>query len=374
MIQKHYMQGRFYGQEYVETDYDIQQRQLQQQYEEEKAKYIKKMSKYTLVALVLSAVLFAETLFIGIYSTPYPMDIVTIAGLFIVALVLITGYSIFISRIYKNKTHDLSFNNMTVIIVAQIVFMFFQGLLTASNIPMTFFTFAGCVIGFIIYLFVASSLSGKVKGAIIIAGVVSLLVASASYNHPCNYQPKYLYLSTSSYDTDTMTKNVKSAHNVDYKAYSCDNISSEELDKAKKFGSKLMDQGIIDSTEKLKEVCDLYNSNISADISRFDLYREFQKLNNYDDNYFKENALFFTCTNLNANNDYTIEDSVRVSRWSTSMDIKNYLKNSYNVVADEDKNLTCIIVNEIPKSDAEVMINAGGISSKSLNTQTFSKF
>ena len=45
MIQKHYMQGRFYGQEYVETDYDIQQRQLQQQYEEEKEKYIKKMSK-----------------------------------------------------------------------------------------------------------------------------------------------------------------------------------------------------------------------------------------------------------------------------------------------------------------------------------------
>lgn len=373
MIQKHYMQGRFYGQEYVETDYDIQQRQLQQQYEEEKEKHIKKMSKYTLVALVLSAVLFAETLFIGIYSTPYPMDVITISGLFIVALVLITAYSIFISRIYKNKTHYLSFNNMTVIIVAQIVFMFFQGLLTASNVPMTFFAFAGCLIGFIIYLFVASSFSGKVKGVIIIASVVSLLVASASYNHPCNYQPKYLYFSTQTYNCDAMIAQLKSAHNIDYKVYSCDNISQEELTKAKEFGSKLMDQGIIDSTEKLKEVCNLYNENVSENTNKLDLYREFQKLNNYDDNFFKENALVLSCTNLIATTDYTIEDSVRVSRWATNMDIKNYLKNSFNVVADKDKNVTCIIVNEIPKSDAEIIINAGGVSSKSLNTKVISK-
>ncbi len=373
MTRKHLMQGRFYGQEYIESDYDIQQRQIQQQHQQEQESFYRKMKKYTVTALVLSVILFAETIFIFFYSTPYNMDISTIGILFVIAIALTVAYSIIMLRIYKNAYHSLSFTNISVIIISEILSIFFQYILTLSNTSATFITFAAFLIAFLLYAYICCPLELKTKVVLTVASLVLLLVSNSSYYHPCNYQSKYLYLTTQGYSTDAVAEKIKGEYKIDYIAACCNGMPQEEFAKAMDFGEKLSDQGVIDSAQRLKEVCDMYSSYTVGTGGKVSLYNELLKLNKYDDKYFMKNALVFSCTQLISTDDYTIQDSFRISRWTTDIDLKSYYKNSFDGVAEEKKNVMCIVVSEIPQSDVQLINNTGGITSKNVNFKNYAK-
>lgn len=377
MIKKNMWQGRYYGQEYVETEADIEQQRLEQEREEQLKIHQAKIKKFTLSALIISVVLLMETFFIFVYSTPYATSMETIAMMFIIAIIITVVYAIIMLRVYKNSNHSLTFQNLGVIIGWEIICIFFQALLTATNSPQTFFTFVGFIIAFLLYAFISCPIAGKTKVLLTVASLIMVSVTNSSYYHPCNYQTKYLYISTHSYSDDAISKKVLSDNSLKVSTYEeayRNRVSAVELENLLSFGKTLSNQGIIDSTEKLNAVCESYKNNSEGIITNVSLLDELKKLNTYDDEFFKENALILSGIELLSTQDYTIQSHLRVSRWTTDVDLKSYYKNALDGFArfdEEKKNAMCIVVSEITKSDAELINDTGGITSANIHNKKF---
>lgn len=306
----------------------------------------------TVTAFVMLVVLLVECMVLVGVKLLFIDDIVTKAfcfGIEIVTLSICIGLFFF----YKYLYHSLSYTNLIIIITAEVIMAISQVIMCIFTVPVLFIILLVLGSLFILYCLITLNCGLKYKVIMSLITVFVLLVTNFVYVKNFEFTPKYFYISNTGY-----TNKVNDEYNFYYSG-ALNKIIDEDYDEFDEIvlltATMANTMVAVHSIEELKAVGEnFHNSNLPfADMVNHN--------NIYNDEFFKNNCLYFSVMELENKHDTITCNEIQYSL-KYSRPVINYHKSGLSNEDDSEKAI-CVMVFEVPlQVKQDIFADIGGFT------------
>jgi len=293
----------------------------------------------TVTAFVMLVVLLVECMVLVGVKLLFIDDIVTKAfclGIEIVTLAICIGLFFF----YKYLYHSLSYTNLIIIITAEVVMAASLVVMCIFIVPVLFIILLVMASMFILYCLITLNCGLKYRVIMLLITVFVLLVTNFVYVKSFEFTPKYFYISNTGY-----TEKVNDEYNFYYSGAVSKTIDEEDSYDAIDEIIELTDtmantKTAVHSLEELKLIGDNFQQSGLP-------FADMVNHNNiYNDEFFKNNCLYFSVMELENKYDTITCNEIQYS-FKYSRPVINYHKSGLSNEDDSEKAI-CVMVFEVP--------------------------